>query len=125
KISGGVLWANLHLLFWLSLIPFTTGWMGEHNCASKPTALYGGVLLMASIAWTIMQAVILRVQGPGSRLSEAIGSDFKGRISLVLYVVGIGMSAVLPWVAVTIYTVVAMIWIVPDKRIEARLRQSD
>ena len=121
RISGGVLWANLHLLFWLSLVPFATGWMGEHDCGPKPTALYGGVLLMAAIAWTIMQTVILRVQGPGSRLSAALGSDVKGKISIVLYLAGIGLAFVLQWAAVAIYALVALIWIVPDKRIEALL----
>jgi len=123
RISGAALWANLHLLFWLSLVPFATGWMGENDCGPTPTALYGGVLLMAAIAWTILQSTILKLEGPASRLAQALGSDFKGRMSIVLYLAGIGMAFVLPWIAVTLYAIVALLWIVPDKRFESQLTQ--
>ncbi len=118
RVSGGVLWANLHLLFWLSLIPFVTGWMGENHFAPAPVALYGVVLLMAAIAYTIMLRAALRVEGPDSPLARAIGRDRKGNLSLALYVVGIMASFFQVWAAGAAYIVVALIWLIPDQRIE-------
>jgi uncharacterized membrane protein len=123
RINGKVLWANLHLLFWLSLVPFTTGWMGENHFASLPTAVYGFVLLMAAIAYTIMQNALLAEQGPGSRLAEALGSDTKGKVSLALYLCAIPLAFVNEWIADAIYVCVALLWLVPDPRIEARLKE--
>ncbi len=120
-VSGAVLWANLHLLFWLSLIPFVTGWMGENHFAAGPTALYGVVLLMAAIAYLILQRTLVTAQGPGSVLKMALGSDFKGKISPVLYVVAIASAFFAPWIACGIYVLVALIWLVPDRRIERAL----
>jgi uncharacterized membrane protein len=123
RINGGILWANLHLLFWLSLIPFVTGWMGENHFASVPTALYGVVLFMAAIAYTILQNAILAEQGPGSTLATAVGNDAKGKISALLYLAAIPLALVRPVIADVIYVVVAMIWLVPDRRIEKRLSE--
>jgi uncharacterized membrane protein len=117
-VTGSVLWANLHLLFWLSLIPFTTGWMGENHFATVPAAAYGVVLLMAAIAYWILQQRIIASQGEGSILKRAIGSDWKGKLSPLLYVAAIALAFVSPWVAVAIYTLVALMWVVPDRRIE-------
>jgi uncharacterized membrane protein len=121
RIGGGVLWANLHLLFWLSLVPFVTGWMGENHFAPVPTAIYGVVLLGAAIAFTILLRAILAHEPPGSRLAEAIGRDRKGNVSLVLYVIAIPLAFVNQWIADAIYILVALIWLVPDRRIESRL----
>jgi len=119
RISGGVLWANLHLLFWLSLLPFVTGWMGENHFARLPTALYGGVLLMAAIAYQILVATIIRAEGPDSLLAKAVGRDFKGNLSTAAYVVAIALCFfVAQWAAQAIYVLVALVWLVPDKRIE-------
>jgi uncharacterized membrane protein len=118
NVSGGVLWANLHLLFWLSLVPFVTGWMGENHFAAIPVALYGLVLLMAAIAYFILQTIILKKHGKQSILAKAIGKDFKGKISPILYVVGILLSLFSPLIAGGIYALVAFIWLIPDKRIE-------
>ena len=117
-VTGGVLWANLHLLFWLSLVPFTTGWMGENHFAAMPTAIYGVVLLMAAIAYFILQFTIIRSQGDGSLLRRAIGYDWKGKVSPVLYASAIVAGIWLPMVAVALYALVALIWLVPDRRIE-------
>jgi uncharacterized membrane protein len=119
KISGGNLWANLHLLFWLSLIPFVTAWMGENYFAATPVALYGAVLLCAALAWTILQGSLIRCQGPGSILVQAVGSDIKGKASIVCYVIAIA-AAVFGWpsVACALYICVAIMWLVPDRRIE-------
>src|SRR6185437_9039525 len=117
------LWANLHLLFWLSLVPFVTGWMGETGMASLPTAVYGVVLLLAAIAYWILLRVLLGCQPPGSTLASAVGGDFKGNISLVFYVVGIPLTFVNRWIAMALFTCVALIWLVPDPRIESRLNQ--
>jgi len=116
--SGPVLWANLHLLFWLSLFPFVTGWMGENHFATMPTALYGVVLLMAAIAYYILQVMIIRSQGDDSLLAKAIGNDMKGKLSPILYVVGILASLVEMWIAHVIYVAVALMWLIPDRRIE-------
>ena len=120
RLNGRVLWANLHLLFWLSLIPFTTAWMGENHWAAVPTALYGAVLLMCAMAYTILQRCILAAQGPSSRLSAAVGSDRKGKVSLALYVAAIPLAFVHQTVSHVIYVLVALIWFVPDRRIETR-----
>jgi uncharacterized membrane protein len=118
QISGGIMWANLHLLFWSSLLPFVTGWMGENHFQSIPSALYGGVLLMAALAYLILQTLIIRVHGRDSTLARAIGSDFKGKLSLLLYAVAIGVSFVRPWIAGCIYIGVALMWLIPDRRME-------
>jgi uncharacterized membrane protein len=121
KVTGSILWANLHLLFWLSLIPFTTGWMGENHFAALPSALYGVVLLMAANAYFILQNLIIASQGPDSLLKKAIGRDWKGKLSTVLYVLAIPASFWLHWVAQGIYVLVALIWLIPDRRIERML----
>jgi len=118
KVNGPILWANLHLLFWLSLCPFTTGWMGENHFAPLPTALYGVDLLGSAIAYTILTVTIVRHQGPNSKLAAAVGRDKKGKVSLVLYAIAIPMAFVNEWVAYAIYIAVALIWLVPDPRIE-------
>lgn len=122
KVSGGVLWANLHLLFWLSLIPFVTGWMGENSFAPKPMALYGFVLLMAAVAYYILQSCITRLQGNESMLAKAIGKDFKGKMSPVFYIMGITFSWFSSWLAGFMYILVALMWLIPDKRIEKSIR---
>ena len=121
KVTGPILWANLHLLFWLSLIPFTTGWMGENHFAELPTALYGIVLLMAAIAYFILQGRIIASQDRGSLLRKAIGVDWKGKLSPVLYLVAILAAFGSHWIAKAIYVLVALIWLVPDRRIEKML----
>jgi uncharacterized membrane protein len=121
RINGGILWANLHLLFWLSLIPFVTGWMGENHFAAVPTALYGVVLFLAAIAYTILQTAILAEQGPDSTLATAVGNDFKGKISLLLYLVAIPLAFVHQLIADALYVAVALTWLVPDRRIEKHL----
>ena len=121
RVTGGILWANLHLLFWLSLFPFVTGWMGENHFAAVPSALYGGVLLAAAVAYWILQQAIIASQGPQSPLKAAIGSDWKGRLSPVLYACGIASTLLWPWVALVIYVSVAMMWLIPDRRIERSL----
>jgi uncharacterized membrane protein len=123
-VSGGVLWANLHLLFWLSLLPFATDWMGENNFSSPPTALYGVVLLMAGIAYWILSSAIIRKEGSDSLLAKAIGKDMKGKLSVVCYVLAIPLAFVNQWLAQAIYILVALIWLVPDKRIERAMRAS-
>ena len=121
RITGGVLWANLHLLFWLSLFPFVTGWMGETHLAKIPTVCYGAVLLLAAIAYYILQTMIVRGQGANSELARAIGSDLKGKISPLLYAIGIGAAFFQPLIAGAFYVLVALIWLIPDRRIEHRL----
>jgi len=124
RINGRVLWANLLLLFWLSLIPFVTGWMGENHVTPLPTAVYGFVLLMAAIAYTALQAVLLRECDANSKLREAVGRDFKGKISIALYVAAIALAFLAPWLSVAIYVLVALMWLVPDPRIEAKFRSA-
>ena len=124
QISAGIMWANLHLLFWLSLFPFVTGWMGENHFQSVPSALYGGVLLMAALAYYILQRLIIRLDGSESRLARAIGSDRKGKLSLVLYAIAIGISFFQPWIAGCIYITVALTWLIPDRRVEKVLDSS-
>jgi uncharacterized membrane protein len=121
-ISGGVLWANLHLLFWLSLVPFMTRWVGEHYTAALPTAVYGAILLMAAVAYTILQSTIIAVDGNESTLARAVASDRKGKVSLALYASAVALAFVQPWIADVLYVIVALIWLVPDPRIERRLQ---
>lgn len=118
SVTGSVLWANLHLLFWLSLVPVTTGWMGENHFARLPVAAYGFVLLMAAVAYWILQLRIIVTQGEDSVLRKAVGHDWKGKVSPLLYISAILLAFVLPWIAVAIYALVALIWVVPDRRIE-------
>ncbi|HEY7577149.1 MAG TPA: TMEM175 family protein [Acetobacteraceae bacterium] len=118
RVNGGMLWANLHLLFWLSLIPFTTSWMGEHPASALPTAVYGAILLMSAIAWYVMQTVIIRSQGTGSRLARALGRDIKGKVSPVCYLAAILLSFFDPRFADAVYVLVALMWLIPDRRIE-------
>jgi uncharacterized membrane protein len=121
-VTGGLMWANLHLLFWLSLFPFLTGWVGEHPAAPWPAALYGVVLLMAALAWLVLQRTIIAA---GGSLGEAIGSDLKGKLSPLLYASGIGLAFVRPWMSELAYAIVAAMWIVPDRRIEAQVKDHD
>jgi TMEM175 potassium channel family protein len=121
SVTGAMLWANLHLLFWLSLFPFATGWMGENHFTPMPTALYGVVLLMAAIAYYLLQLSIIRAQGPDSILKKAIGSDWKGKLSPMLYLVAIAAAMWLPWISEAIFVSAALIWLIPDRRIENAL----
>ena len=122
RVNGKILWANLHLLFWLSLVPFVTSWTGQNRFAELPTALYGVVFIMAAVAYIILQQCIIKLQGPHSRLAAAIGSDVKGKTSLLLYGVGIPVAYFgHPWVAAMLYVLVALLWFAPDPRIETRL----
>jgi uncharacterized membrane protein len=118
RVSGPILWANNHLLFWISLVPFTTGWMGENDFAPLPTAVYGLSLLMPALAWYLLQNAIIRKHGMGSVLAKALGRDLKGKISSVLYVVAIALAFVSPWISLAIYALVAVMWLIPDRRIE-------
>jgi len=122
RVTGPMLWANLHLLFWLSLVPFATGWMGENHFAPAPSALYGAVLLMAGIAYVILQQLIIASQGPDSILKKAVRGDWKGKLSPVLYAVAILSTFWWKWIALGLYVVVALIWLIPDRRIEHVLR---
>jgi uncharacterized membrane protein len=123
RVNGKILWANLHLLFWLSLIPFVTGWMGENHFAPVPTAVYGGVLILAAIAYTILVMALLAEQGPNSRLARALGRDVKGKMSIAIYAAAIGLAFVNQWIADGLYVFVALMWLVPDRRIESRLHE--
>jgi len=125
RVTGGILRANLHLLFWLSLFPFVTGWMGENHFAAVPSALYGGVLFAAAVAYWILQQVIIASQGPASRLKAAVGRDWKGKVSPILYVGGIISTYFWSWVAQVLYVTVALMWLVPDRRIEKSVRGDD
>ncbi len=122
-VTGGILWANLHLLFWLSLVPFVTGWMGENHFAALPTALYGVVLLLAALAFWILQHRIVASQGADSIVAKAVGTDLKGKLSQIAYVIGIGCAFLAPWISWALYVLVAMVWLVPDPRIERALAQ--
>lgn len=124
RVTGGLLWANLHLLFWLSLFPFVTGWMGENHFAAGPSAVYGGVLLAAAIAYLILQQTIIAEQGPESPLKAMLGPDWKGKLSAVLYVLGIASTFFWLWVAQALYVLVALLWLVPDRRIEKPKRRN-
>ena len=119
RVNGKILWANLHLLFWLSLFPFITGWMGESHFAPLPTSSYGLISLFAAIAYYILQTVIVAQQGPDSKLAAALGSDLKGKISPLLYLTAIPLAFVERWIAVAFYVIVALLWLVPDRRIES------
>ena len=118
RVTGGILWANLHLLFWLSLVPFVTGWMGENHFAPVPTAAYGAVLLMAAIAYWILQRTIIRSQGPASVLARAVGGDIKGNLSPLFYLLAIPAAFVRPWISGVLYIAVGVMWLLPDQRIE-------
>jgi uncharacterized membrane protein len=120
-VDGAILWANLHLLFWLSLVPFVTAWMGENHFASVPMALYGGVMLMASLAYWLLQRTIIVRQGPDSMLAAAVGRDLKGKISPVFYTLAIVTSLIQPWIAGALYVSVALMWLIPDRRIARML----
>src|SRR5437763_16490146 len=121
SVNGKILWANLHLLFWRSLVPFVTGWMGENHFASLPTAVYGAVMLLAAVAYTILQRAILKHQGPDSKLADAVGKDAKGKLSLVCYVLAIPLAFINQWISDALYVLVALMWLIPDRRIESRL----
>ncbi len=125
RVSGGVLWANLHLLFWLSLFPFATGWMGENHFAALPSALYGVVLLMAAGAYLLLQQTIIAAQGPDSVLKRAVGGDWKGKLSPVFYIVAIVATIWSPWISAALYVAVALIWLIPDRRIERALQTNE
>jgi uncharacterized membrane protein len=121
RVDGRVLWANMNLLFWLSLVPFATGWMGENHFASWPTAFYGVVLFLAAIAYFILAQVLVAVNGRESALARAIGRDVKGRVSIVLYLIALPLAFLAGWIALAIYAIVAVMWLVPDRRIERAL----
>jgi len=124
RVTGGILWANLHLLFWLSLFPFATGWMGENEFAPLPSAAYGVVLMMAAVAWFILQTLIVRIQGgAASRLAHALGRDWKGRLSPLLYLAGIAASFRVAGLAQALYLLAALIWLVPDRRLEKAIAE--
>jgi uncharacterized membrane protein len=123
RVNGAVLWANLHLLFWLSLVPFVTEWVRHDVSAPLPTAAYGVVLLLSGVAWIIMQSVVVPLQGPTSKLAEALGSDLKGKLSVVAYAAAIPLAFVRFWAADLLYFGVALMWLVPDRRIESRVRE--
>ncbi len=123
QVSGGILWANLHLLFWLSLVPFVTAWMGENHFAAAPTALYGLIMLLAAIAYWILQRMIIARQGHDSLLAAAIGRDVKGKLSPVLYIIAIASTTIAPWIAWALYVAVALMWLIPDRRIERTLAE--
>jgi len=118
KVNGAMLWANMHLLFWLSLIPFATGWMGENNFAALPVAIYGLALLMPAFAYMVLQTTIIKSEGPGSMLATVLGSDLKGKLSPALYMAGIALAFVNQWISCALYVAVALMWLVPDRRIE-------
>ena len=125
RVNGAILWANLHLLFWLSLVPFVTGWMGENHFAPAPTAAYGVILLLAAIAYLLLQQAILRQEGPASTLALAVGRDRKGKLSSLFYALAIPVAFLRPWMAATLYVAGAMVWLVPDRRIERSLSQAE
>ena len=124
RVNGKILWANLHLLFWLSLTPFVTGWMGENNFASVPTAVYGIALLLSATAYYILQSIILATHGPDSRLKAALGKDIKGKISPMCYLAAIPLAFLSRWISVGLYVFVALIWLVPDRRIESMMAEN-
>jgi uncharacterized membrane protein len=124
-VTGGILWANLHLLFWLSLFPFVTAWVDENHLAATPTAVYGFVLLMAAIAYYILQRAIIKLQGTDSLLAAAIGKDWKGKVSPALYLIAIPLAFVSPWISTGLYVFVALLWLIPDRRIERVLAKQE
>jgi len=121
KVNAAMMWANLHLLFWLSLFPFVTGWMGENHFTTAPTALYGGVMLMAAIAYFVLQNVVIAQHGRDSKLVASIGRDLKGKLSPVLYAIAIVTAYFRPWISCCLYVLVALMWLIPDRRIERAL----
>jgi len=121
RVTGAILWANLNLLFWLSLLPFATGWMGENDFARLPTAAYGCVLLASAVSYTLLQLIIVRRPEVGARLKEAVGRDRKGKASLAIYAVAIAVAFLAQWLAAALYAAVALLWLVPDRRIESRI----
>jgi uncharacterized membrane protein len=121
RVDGAAMWANLHLLFWLSLIPFTTAWMSEHRFPTIPTATYGIVLFAAAVAYLILQTALVRAEGEQSRLRVVLGSDAKGKVTTLLYCLGIGLSFVDGWLGLAVYIAVALVWLVPDRRVERHL----
>jgi len=123
RVNGTILWANTHLLFWLSLIPFATAWLGENHVAALPTALYGVALLMPAIAYVLLQTAIVRVNGADSSLAQALGADLKGKISPLIYIAGIALAFVNPWFSIALYVLVALIWLIPDRRIERAIAE--
>ncbi len=125
QVSGGILWANLHLLFWLSLFPITTDWVGENQLATIPTAVYGFVLLMAAIAYYILERTIISRQGRASLVAQAVGKDWKGKLSPLLYLAAIPLAFVSAWIAAALYVLVALLWLIPDPRIERKLEQRE
>lgn len=125
RVTGGILWANLYLLFWLSLFPFTTAWAGQSHLAAAPVAVYGFVLLMAALAYFILQTAIIRQQGPESLLARAVGNDWKGKVSLAGYLAAIPLAYLSPWIAVGLYLLVALMWLIPDRRIECALAEQE
>ena len=125
EVSGGILWANLHLLFWLSLFPFTTAWMGENHLAAIPTAIYGFVLLMAAIAYYVLQRTIIAKEGRESLLAQAVGRDWKGKLSPLLYLAAIPLAFVSPWIAGGLYVFAALLWLIPDPRIEREIEKRE
>jgi uncharacterized membrane protein len=125
SVSGSILWANMHLLFWLSMVPFATAWMGENQLTAIPVALYGGVLIMNALAFTILMTLLVRHEGPDSDLARAMGRDFKGKVSLAIYVVGVALAFIQPITSVALYVTVAAIWFIPDRRVERVLNAPD
>ena len=125
RVSGPVLWANLHLLFWLSLFPFATGWMGENHFGAMPSALYGTVLLMAAISYWILQQTIISTDGPNSLLKTAVGGDWKGKLSPIVYLLAIVSTFWVRWVAQALYVLIALIWLIPDRRIERAMQRNE
>jgi len=125
RVSGPVLWANLHLLFWLSLFPFATGWMGENHFGAMPSALYGGVLLMAAIAYWVLQQTIIATEGPTSVLKSAVGGDWKGKLSPIVYMLAIISTFGVKWIAQALYVLIALIWLIPDRRIERAMQRNE
>ncbi|MGH7953195.1 MAG: TMEM175 family protein, partial [Limisphaerales bacterium] len=123
KVTGAMMWANLHLLFWLSLFPFVTGWMGENRFTPAPTALYGAVLLLAAIAYYILQSIIVAEQGRDSKLAKSIGRDLKGKLSPIFYAMAIALAFFKPWISCCIYFGVALMWLIPDRRIARTLEE--
>nr|MEA2798512.1 potassium channel family protein [Phenylobacterium sp.] len=123
-VTGPILWANLHLLFWLSVVPFASAWMGENRLSTAPVALYGGVLIMNAIAYTILMTMLIRHEGPESALAQAMGRDLKGKVSLAIYVAAIALAFFQPIASVGLYVLVAMIWFIPDRRVERTLKGS-
>jgi uncharacterized membrane protein len=118
RVNGAILWANLHLLFWLSLVPYATGWLGANHSAAVPTAAYGVALLMPALAWFVLQATVIHAQGPASPLRQALGGDLKGKVSPLLYAAGIALAFVNPLLSDAVYALVAIMWLIPDRRIE-------